>query len=50
VNDISAAPSSTLSKRYYERAITLPISPNMGDEDIEDVIEAVRKVIAHYRN
>ena len=37
------------AERYYERAITLPIFPKMSDEDIEDVIEAVRKVIGYYR-
>lgn len=36
-------------ERYYERAITLPIFPKMRDEDIEDVIKAVQKVIRHYR-
>jgi perosamine synthetase len=34
---------------YYERAITLPIFPKMSDEDVKDVIEAVRKVITSYR-
>ena len=37
------------AEAYYEKAITLPIFPGMGDEDIEDVIGAVRKVIARYR-
>ena len=37
------------AERYYERAITLPIFPKMSDEDVEDVIEAVRKVIAYYQ-
>ena len=36
------------AERYYERAITLPIFPKMSDEDIEDVIKAVRKVIAYF--
>lgn len=31
---------------YYERAITLPIFPRMSDEDVERVIETVKKVIA----
>jgi len=30
---------------YYERAITLPIFPKMSDNDVEDVITAVTKVI-----
>lgn len=37
------------AERYYERAITLPIFPKMSQQDIEDVIEAVRKVITYYR-
>ena len=37
------------AERYYERAITLPLFPKMSDEDVRDVIEAVRKVIQHYR-
>ena len=37
------------AERYYERAITLPIFPKMSDEDVEDVIKAVKKVIAYYR-
>jgi perosamine synthetase len=37
------------AERYYERAITLPIFPKMSDEDIEDVIKAVKKVIHHLR-
>lgn len=30
----------------YERILSLPIFPRMSDQDVEDVIEAVRKVIA----
>jgi perosamine synthetase len=37
------------AERYYERAITLPIFPKMSDENVEDVIKAVQKVLAHYR-
>jgi len=37
------------AERYYERAITLPLFPRMSDEDVQDVIEAVRKVTEHYR-
>jgi len=32
----------------YERLITLPISPRMSDNDVEDVITAVKKVVKHY--
>lgn len=37
------------AERYYERAITLPIFPKMSDEDVEDVIKAVSKVIRYYK-
>lgn len=37
------------AERYYETAITLPIFPKMSDEDVEDVIGAVCKVIRAYR-
>jgi len=37
------------AERYYERAITLPIFPRMSDNDVEDVIEAVSKVLTYYR-
>jgi perosamine synthetase len=33
----------------YERMMSLPIFPGMSDADVEDVVVAVRKVIAHYR-
>lgn len=33
---------------YYDRAITLPIFPRMNEEDVQDVIMAVQKVIAYY--
>ncbi len=33
----------------YERAVSLPIFPGMTDRDVEDVIAAVAKVVAHYR-
>jgi len=34
---------------YSDRAISLPIYPRMTDEDADDVVVAVRKVISHYR-
>ncbi len=37
------------AERYYERAITLPIFPKMSEEDVEDVIQAVKKVISYYQ-
>jgi len=33
---------------YYEEAITLPIFPAMSGNDVEDVVKAVKKVIAYY--
>lgn len=36
------------AEQYYDRAITLPIFPKMTDQDIEDVIKAVKRVIKHY--
>jgi len=37
------------AEEYYERALTLPVFPKMSDEDVKDVVEAVRKVICYYR-
>ena len=37
------------AERYYEQAITLPLFPKMSDEDVEDVIEGVRKVINNFK-
>jgi dTDP-4-amino-4,6-dideoxygalactose transaminase len=34
--------------RAYQRAISLPIYPGMTDEDVEDVIAAVERLIATY--
>ena len=36
------------AERYYERAITLPVFPKMSDEDVDYVIETVKKVIARF--
>ncbi len=38
-----------VAEDYYDRAITLPIFPGMGDQDVDDVMRAVRKVTAYYR-
>jgi len=32
-----------------ERVISLPLYPALSDEDVEDVIEAVEKIVTHYR-
>jgi UDP-4-amino-4,6-dideoxy-N-acetyl-beta-L-altrosamine transaminase len=37
------------AERYYDRAITLPLFPLMSNDDVDSVIEAVHKVILHYR-
>lgn len=38
-----------VAEEIYNRIITLPLFPSMLDEDIDDVINAVRKVIDAYR-
>lgn len=37
-----------MAEGAYERLISLPMFPSMIDEDIEDVIAAVRKVLRYY--
>ena len=37
-----------IAEAAYERLITLPLFPRMSDEDVEDVIMAVRKVTEAY--
>ncbi len=37
------------AKYAYDRIISLPIYPKMSDEDVQDVITAVKKVVAWYR-
>ena len=36
------------AKQLYERVINLPISPKMADDDVLDVIAAVRRIVHHY--
>jgi perosamine synthetase len=36
------------AEQAYENIISLPIFPGMTDDDVDDVIEAVWKVITHY--
>ena len=38
-----------VAETAYERMISLPIFPGMTDRDVEDVMAAVEKVIAHFR-
>ena len=35
--------------RNYERMFSLPLNPRLTDQDVADVIEAVRDVVDHYR-
>ena len=37
------------AERLYERIMSIPLYPKMTDEDVEDVITAVKKVVAAYR-
>ncbi|GAH81720.1 unnamed protein product, partial [marine sediment metagenome] len=37
------------AERYYQETITLPIFPKMTVNDVEDVIQAVKKIIIYYR-
>jgi perosamine synthetase len=36
------------AERLYERILTLPLFPAMSDDDVNDVVEAVEKVLAAY--
>lgn len=37
------------AEAIYESIITLPLFPQMNDEDVQDVIEAVHKVLDYYK-
>ncbi len=37
------------AESIYEQIITLPLFPSMQDQDLDDVVQAVKKVIAYYR-
>jgi perosamine synthetase len=39
-----------IAERLYETIVTLPLYPRMSDEDADDVIRAVQKVILHFGN
>ncbi len=41
--------SCPVAENAYERMITLPLYPAMNDQDIDDVIAAVKKVVEAYR-
>ena len=38
-----------VAEYYSDRTISLPLYPKMEDDDVDDVIGAVLKVLAHYR-
>jgi dTDP-4-amino-4,6-dideoxygalactose transaminase len=38
-----------VASREYERIISLPLHPGLTEEDVEDVIEAVRAVVSRHR-
>lgn len=38
-----------VAEQWYENVITLPLFPKMTEQDIKDVVHAVKKVIAYYR-
>ena len=39
-----------LSEEVYDNIITLPLFPKMSEKDVQDVIDAVRKVVLYYKN
>ncbi|MCC7366810.1 MAG: DegT/DnrJ/EryC1/StrS family aminotransferase [Chloroflexi bacterium] len=41
--------SFPVAYQQYQRVISLPLFPGMTDQDIEDVIAAVTRVVRHYR-
>ncbi|MEI6702696.1 MAG: DegT/DnrJ/EryC1/StrS family aminotransferase, partial [Deltaproteobacteria bacterium] len=49
--DALKIPDSELSNASYasERILSLPLFPNMTDEDAKDVVEAVKEVIQQHR-
>lgn len=37
-----------IAEKYYENCLTIPLFPTMNDSDVDDVINAVEKVINNY--
>lgn len=37
------------AEEYYEGIMSLPLYPKMSDEDVDDVIHAVKKIVDYYR-
>ena len=38
-----------VAENAYERMLSLPIFPAMTDQDVDDVMTGVKKVIGHFR-
>ena len=38
-----------VAEAYYHQCLTLPLFPKMSDADVNDVIDAVKKVVGYYR-
>ena len=38
-----------VAEAAYERILSLPMFPSMADDDVQDVIDALDRVLAHYR-
>ncbi len=38
-----------VAEQEYERLVTIPLYPAMSDQDVEDVITAMHKVISHFQ-
>jgi dTDP-4-amino-4,6-dideoxygalactose transaminase len=38
-----------IAEKFYNNALTLPLFPKMGENDVNDVIDAVKKVVGNYR-
>lgn len=41
--------SFPVTEAFFERAVSLPIYPSMTDADAGDVVDAIRKLLKHYR-
>ncbi len=39
-----------MAEDAYARLISLPMFHGMTDQDVKDVIQAVRKIVGHYSN
>jgi perosamine synthetase len=37
------------AEKYYQEALTLPLFPKMSDQDVQDVIEATKKIVRFFR-